>query len=80
MLGPDWPSIIKLRTFDWVLGVFVQFASAQERQIQFARLKSLVRPGGRILLHGYTPKQLEYRSLRYSTAPPLTCPVAGTFR
>jgi SAM-dependent methyltransferase len=65
MLGPDWSSVIQLRqlrSFDWVLGVFIQFASAQERQIQFARLKSLVRPGGRILLHGYTPKQLEYRT------------------
>ncbi len=25
-------------------------------------MKHVTRPGGRILLHGYTPKQLEYRT------------------
>ena len=29
---------------------------------QFAAMKRATRPGGRILLQGYTPKQLDYRT------------------
>jgi hypothetical protein len=46
--------------FDWVIGVFIQFTGAADRARQFAAMKQLTSRGGRILLQGYTPKQLEY--------------------
>ncbi len=60
MLAPDWPPADMHNAFDWVIGVFIQFVGAEERLRQFAAMKQLAKPGGRILLHGYTPKQLDY--------------------
>ena len=62
MLAPDWPPADLHNSFDWVIGVFIQFVGAADRARQFAAMKKLARPGGRILLQGYTPKQLEYRT------------------
>jgi len=62
MLAPDWPPAEMHDAFDWVVGVFIQFVGAANRARQFAAMKQLARPGGRILLQGYTPKQLEYRT------------------
>ncbi len=62
MLHADWPPADFIEVFDWVVGIFIQFATPAERQRQFAAMKAATRPGGRILLHGYTPKQLEYRT------------------
>lgn len=58
MISMDWPAT----AYDFVLGVFIQFVGPLEREVQFARLKRAVKPGGLLLLHGYTPKQLEYRT------------------
>jgi SAM-dependent methyltransferase len=58
MIAMDWPTTV----YDFVVGVFIQFVGPQERGVQFARLKRAVKPGGLLLLHGYTPKQLEYRT------------------
>lgn len=62
MLAPNWPPAELHNTFDWVIGIFIQFVGAEDRERQFAAMKLLTRPGGRILLHGYTPKQLEYQT------------------
>jgi cyclopropane fatty-acyl-phospholipid synthase-like methyltransferase len=62
MLAPDWPPADLHDSFDWVVAIFIQFVGPEDRQRQFATIKQLVRPGGRVLLHGYTPKQLEYRT------------------
>lgn len=62
MLAPDWPPVDMHNAFDWVIGIFIQFVGAAERTRQFAAMKQLARPGGRILLQGYTPRQLEYRT------------------
>lgn len=51
----DWS-----RQFDLVVAIFVQFMSPEERVRQFETLRSAVKPGGRLLLHGYTPKQIEF--------------------
>lgn len=48
--------------FDLVVAVFIQFAAPDERATLFDRLQRTLRPGGRIVLQGYTPKQLEYRT------------------
>jgi cyclopropane fatty-acyl-phospholipid synthase-like methyltransferase len=62
MLAPGWPPVELHDSFDWVVAIFIQFVGPQDRQRQFSTIKQLVRPGGRVLLHGYTPKQLEYRT------------------
>lgn len=62
LLAPDWPPARMAGSFDWVVGIFIQFVAAAERQQQFDAIKRAVRPGGRILLQGYTPKQLEYKT------------------
>lgn len=54
----DWPEA----AFDVVVAIFIQFYGPEERARLFERLKRAVKPGGLILLHGYTPKQLEYRT------------------
>lgn len=58
----SWPPAEAHDTFDWVIGIFIQFVGPEWREKQFAVMKSLTQPGGRILLHGYTPKQLNYKT------------------
>lgn len=48
--------------FDLVVAIFIQFAAPDERARLFENLKRTLRPGGRIVLQGYTPKQLDYRT------------------
>ena len=62
MLAPGWPPAALQGAFDWVVGIFIQFVGPEWRERQFEVMKQLTRPGGRILLQGYTPKQLEYRT------------------
>ena len=62
LLAPDWPPPALENEFDWVVGIFIQFASPDERLRQFTAMKRATRAGGRILLHGYTPRQLEYKT------------------
>lgn len=62
MMAPDWPPETQRNAFDWVVGIFIQFVGPIERERQFAALKSAVRPGGCMLLQGYTPKQIEYKT------------------
>ncbi|MCF8199484.1 MAG: class I SAM-dependent methyltransferase [Sulfuritalea sp.] len=62
MMATDWPPPEIQNTFDWVIGIFIQFVGPADREKQFADMKQLTRSGGRILLHGYTPKQLDYRT------------------
>ncbi len=52
----DWTA----KAYDLVAGVFIQFVGPEGRMAQFAGMKQAVKPGGHILLHGYTPKQLEF--------------------
>ena len=56
-----------LKTWDWlessydlVVAIFIQFADPSFRAEIFEGMKKTVKPGGTILLHGYTPKQIEY--------------------
>ncbi|NOR63411.1 MAG: methyltransferase domain-containing protein [Rhodobacteraceae bacterium] len=52
----DWGA----KAYDLVVGVFIQFVGPEGRAAQFEGMKIAVKPGGHILLHGYTPKQLEF--------------------
>lgn len=62
MLAPAWPPARQQNAFDWVIGIFIQFVGAEERSRQMDALKRATRPGGRILLQGYTPRQHLYRT------------------
>lgn len=49
-------------TYDVVVGIFFQFATPAERAKIFAGIKRTLKPGGLLLLEGYRPKQLEYKT------------------
>ncbi|PSL20440.1 class I SAM-dependent methyltransferase [Shimia abyssi] len=46
--------------FDIVAGIFIQFVGPDGRRLQFNGMKQATKPGGLVMLHGYTPKQLEH--------------------
>jgi 2-polyprenyl-3-methyl-5-hydroxy-6-metoxy-1,4-benzoquinol methylase len=48
--------------FDVVAAIFIQFADPALRERLFARIVESLKPGGVLVLQGYTPKQLEYRT------------------
>ncbi len=53
-----WPEA----AFDLVAAIFVQFADPPMRRFLFERMIRVLKPGGLVLLEGYTPRQLEYRT------------------
>lgn len=53
-----WPW--KPAAYDLVVAVFIQFLTPQRRAEVFAGMVRTLRPGGRLLLHGYRPEQLAY--------------------
>ena len=56
--GFDWrPS-----HYDGIAAIFVQFAEPALRGRMFGHFVDSLRPGGVLVLQGYTPKQLEYRT------------------
>ena len=48
--------------YDTVVVVFVQFADPAMRDRLFANMVRALKPGGLLILQGYTPKQLEYKT------------------
>ena len=59
----DWQS------FDWrpahydnVVGIFFQFATPEERMSLFARMLDSLKPGGTLIIQGYTPRQLDFNT------------------
>jgi SAM-dependent methyltransferase len=46
--------------YDAVAAIFIQFASPAERPSLYAGMWRTLKPGGLLLIQGYTPKQLEY--------------------
>ena len=54
----DWPEA----AFDVVAAIFFQFATPPQRDKIFAGIKRTLKPGGLLLLEGYRPKQLEYKT------------------
>lgn len=51
-----WP----LAAFDVVAAIFVQFADPPMRAYLFERMIAALKPGGLVLVEGYTPGQLKY--------------------
>ncbi len=48
--------------FDLIAAIFIQFAGPKLRVQLFEGMKRALRPGGLLLLEGYRPEQLEYRT------------------
>ena len=48
--------------YDGVAAIFVQFADPAMRERLFANIKRCLKPGGTLVLQGYTPRQLDYQS------------------
>lgn len=53
-----WPP----EAFDAVVSIFIQFAAPGERSAVFEGMKRTLRPGGVLIMQGYTPKQIEYKT------------------
>lgn len=53
-----WPQA----AFDGVAAIFVQFADPAMRERLFTNIVQSLKPGGVLVLQGYTPKQLDYRT------------------
>lgn len=54
----DWP----LAAFDVVAAIFIQFATPEQRGPLLQHIKDALKPGGLLILQGYTPKQVEYKT------------------
>ncbi|MGB5066753.1 MAG: class I SAM-dependent methyltransferase [Albidovulum sp.] len=54
--GWDWQG----RQFDVVAGIFIQFVGPEAWAELFGRIKTALKPGGLLLLHGYAPRQVDY--------------------
>ncbi|MEO6301321.1 MAG: class I SAM-dependent methyltransferase [Paracoccaceae bacterium] len=61
--------VADIATWDWhatpydvVLGVFIQFAGPRLRADIFRGMQAALKPGGLLLLHGYTPEQLAHNT------------------
>lgn len=48
--------------YDYVVAIFVQFADPELRARLFANIARTLKPGGYLVLQGYTPRQLDYRT------------------
>jgi 2-polyprenyl-3-methyl-5-hydroxy-6-metoxy-1,4-benzoquinol methylase len=62
-------SLASSDTWDWqpnhydaVVGIFIQFADPVMRARLFAQMVSTLRPGGTLIVQGYMPKQLEFKT------------------
>ena len=56
--GFAWPEA----AYDGVAAIFVQFADPAMRARLFVNIRRTLKPGGTLVLQGYTPKQLDYKT------------------
>lgn len=66
LLQDEWPVLSDAEggegRFDVVVGIFIQFAPPGSREQMFERMKRCLKPGGLLLLEGYTPRQHLYKT------------------
>ena len=53
-----WPAA----AFDVIVGIFFQFADPEFRRHIFSNIKKALKPGGLLLIQGYRPEQLNYKT------------------
>jgi cyclopropane fatty-acyl-phospholipid synthase-like methyltransferase len=58
LINWTWPT----EAFDVVAAIFIQFVAPQERKPIFAGIRQALKPGGLLLLQGYRPEQLAYKT------------------
>lgn len=58
LLSWTWPDA----AYDLVAAIFIQFAGPKGRALMFDGIRRALKPGGLLILQGYTPRQLEYRT------------------
>ncbi|EKE68789.1 SAM-dependent methyltransferase [Celeribacter baekdonensis] len=51
----DWD-----RPFDLIVAIYIQFIGPEARAALFQQFDHTLAPGGRVMIHGYTPKQVDY--------------------
>lgn len=56
VLAWTWPEA----AYDVVVAIFIQFASPPERERIMEGIRRTLKPGGTLILQGYTPRQIEY--------------------
>lgn len=56
VLAWTWPEA----AYDVVVAIFIQFAPPPERERVIEGIRRTLKPGGTLILQGYTPKQIEY--------------------
>lgn len=49
-------------THDNLIAVFIQFVGPEDRQELFRRMDQALKPGGLLLIQGYSPEQLQYNT------------------
>jgi cyclopropane fatty-acyl-phospholipid synthase-like methyltransferase len=54
----EWP----IAEFDLIAAIFIQFADPPFREKIFTGMKRALKPGGLLLMQGYRPEQLDYRT------------------
>ena len=52
----NWPEA----AYDLIVAIFIQFAPPPERERIMAGIRRALKPGGLLILQGYTPKQIEF--------------------
>jgi SAM-dependent methyltransferase len=53
-----WPAA----EFDVIAAIFIQFLTPDERRQVFAGMRNALKPGGLLLIEGYRPEQLNYKT------------------
>lgn len=56
VLNWRWPEAV----YDVVVAIFIQFVPPPEREVIIEGIRRTLKPGGTLILQGYTPKQIEY--------------------
>ena len=57
LLTWQWP-----RDVDVIAGIFFQFVEPEQRPAVFQNIRDALKPGGLLLIEGYRPKQLVYKT------------------
>ena len=52
----SWPD----SAYDVLVAIFTQFVGPEGRARQFAGIRQALKPGGLLIMQGYTPRQLDY--------------------
>lgn len=58
LLDWHWP----VAAYDLVAAIFIQFAGPPGRKSMFEGIRRALKPGGLLILQGYTPRQLDYKT------------------